>query len=186
MVLLFLMTGALAPGATIDFEGFADSTILTNQYPGLTFDNAIILTAGISLNEFEFPPHSGTNVASDNNGAMSITFASPVASVGGYFTYGEQLMLTAFGAGNNQLATLMSAFSNNEALSGDAGSSPNEFLSLSHAGIVKLTILGDLAGGSFALDDFTYTASPSIPEPNSLLLIASGFGAFILRRIRRL
>jgi hypothetical protein len=30
-----------------DFEGFPDSTILTNQYSGLIFSNAIILTAGI-------------------------------------------------------------------------------------------------------------------------------------------
>jgi len=35
-----------ATSVTIDFEGFPDSTILTNQYPGLTFSNAIILTAG--------------------------------------------------------------------------------------------------------------------------------------------
>jgi hypothetical protein len=47
-----------ARATTIDFEGFPDSTIVTTQYPGLTFSNTIILTSGISLNEFEFPPHS--------------------------------------------------------------------------------------------------------------------------------
>ena len=47
LALLFLGVGH---AATIDFEGLADSTILTNQYPGLTFTNAIVLTAGIGIN----------------------------------------------------------------------------------------------------------------------------------------
>jgi hypothetical protein len=55
-VLLIALTLALglllAASVVITFEGFADSTILTNQYPGLIFSNTIILTAGISLNEF--------------------------------------------------------------------------------------------------------------------------------------
>src|SRR5207244_4503963 len=54
----------IADPIVIDFEGLQDGTILSNQYSGVTFSNAIILTAGISLNEFEFPPLSGTNVAS--------------------------------------------------------------------------------------------------------------------------
>lgn len=80
--LLALLTFA-APAIlanTIDFEGLPDSTNVTNQYSGVIFSNAIILTTGISLNEFEFPPHSGTNVASDNGGPLSITFASPVSN----------------------------------------------------------------------------------------------------------
>ena len=93
-LLLYIQPQARAD--TIDFEGLADSTILTNQYPGITFTNAIILTAGISLNEFEFPPHSGVNVASDNNGPITIVFSSPVLSFSGYFTYVEPLTLDAF------------------------------------------------------------------------------------------
>src|ERR1019366_8377021 len=88
----FLVAGPI----TIDFEGLPDSTILTNQYPGVTFSNAVILTAGISLNEFEFPPFSGSNVASDNGGPLSIAFASPATAFGGYFTHTVPLMLRAF------------------------------------------------------------------------------------------
>src|ERR1035438_2645635 len=98
--------------ATITFEGLPDSTIVTNQYPGLTFSNAIILTAGISLNEFEFPPHSGVNVVSDNGGPISIDFASPVQSFGGYFTYAEPLTIQAFDASDSLLASSSSLFSN--------------------------------------------------------------------------
>ncbi len=64
--LLWLLLGA-APGVlhagvmVIDFETFPDATpipdsaILTSQFPGLTFPNTIVLSAGISLNEFEAP-----------------------------------------------------------------------------------------------------------------------------------
>ncbi len=50
---------------TLNFEGFPDSVILTTQYPGVTFTNAIILTSGISLNEFEFPPRLAANIVLD-------------------------------------------------------------------------------------------------------------------------
>src|ERR1700722_13497991 len=78
-----------AKATLIDFEGLPDSTVVTNQYAGLLFSNAVILTAGFSLNEFEFPPHSGVNVLSDNGGPISITFDGPVLSFSGFFTYVE-------------------------------------------------------------------------------------------------
>src|ERR1017187_5126472 len=117
-ILAFLALAApailVAGPITIDFEGLPDGTILTNQYPGVTFSNAVILTSGVSLNEFEFPPHSGTNVVSDNGGPISISFATPVQSFGGYFTYAEQLSVGVFDAQNVLLGSLTSAFSNNE------------------------------------------------------------------------
>src|SRR5437870_13433610 len=98
--LLALFTPAIlvAGPVVLDFEGLPDGTILTNQYSAATFSNAIILTAGISLNEFEFPPRSGVSVVSDNDGPMSILFSSPIMSFGGYFTYAEKLTLAAFNA----------------------------------------------------------------------------------------
>jgi hypothetical protein len=169
LALLFLGVGH---AATIDFEGLGDSTILTNQYPGLTFTNTIILTAGISLNEFDFPPHSGTNVASDNNGPISIAFSAPITSFSGYFTYVEPLTLDGFDASDTEVASAVSAYSSNDALVGDPGSSPNEFLSLSFAGgMSSVTITGDPAGGSFVMDDAQYTpAATPVPEPSSIIL----------------
>jgi hypothetical protein len=180
-------------GATtiIDFEGRGDSEVVTNQYPGVTFSDAIILTAGISLNEFEFPPHSGTNVASDNSGPMAIIFSSPIQTFGGYFTYGQALTLQAFGNGDNLLASMTSAFFNNEALSGVAGSGPNELLQVSSSsGISRITITGDPAGGSFALDDASYSASETaVPEPATLpfasaITALSILSHFLRRRLR--
>jgi hypothetical protein len=177
---------------TIDFEGFPDSTILATQYPGLTFSNTIILTSGISLNEFEFPPYSGVNVASDNNGPITIDFSTPITSFSGYFTYLEPLTLAGYNAVDTQVASAVSDYSNNTACLGgppcfgDPGSSPNEFIELSFAGgMSSVTITGDPLGGSFTMDDISYTSS--VPEPSSLPLVISGaFGLFAacLRKTR--
>jgi hypothetical protein len=155
---------------TLNFEGFPDSTILTTQYPGLTFTN------GISLNEFEFPPHSGVNVVSDNNGPITIDFSMPTTSFSGYFTYVEPLTLDAFNASDTEVSTATSKFSNNLAClggppcPGDPGSSPNEFIELGFAGgISSVTIMGDPLGGSFTMDDMSYTSA--VPEPNSVFLV---------------
>lgn len=186
-VLLFLLgfSQTAAHASTINFEGPPDSTIVTNQYAGLTFSNAIILTAGISLNEFEFPPNSGVNVLSDNGGPITITFATPVTSVSGYFTYLTGLTLTAFNASSTQVGLATSAFSSNLALSGVPGSTPNEFLQLSFAGgISSLTISGDPAGGSFVLDDLSYQPlATTTPEPSTFLLLLTGTG--MLRLLKR-
>jgi hypothetical protein len=176
----------LATPTVITFEGLPDGTVLTTQYPGITFSDAIILTAGISLDEFEFPPKSGNSVASDNGGPMGITFANPVTSFGGYFTYAEPLVLAAFDSTSKQVASVASLFSNNEALSGDLGSSPNEFLLVSFAsGISSVKITGDPGGASFGLDDAAFTTGASaIPEPSCMRLGLAG-GAVLLFIWRR-
>jgi len=174
-VVLFVIASSLCTSRAdvVDFEGFADSTILTTQYSGLTFSNAIILTASVSLNEFEFPPHSGVNVASDNGGPMTIDFSAPITDFGGYFTYLEPLTIDAFDSSSDLVASAVSDFSNNEAISGDPGSSPNEFISVSFSGgVSSVTITGDPGGGSFTLDDATYTTEPAtVPEPHTFLFL---------------
>lgn len=171
----------------IDFEGLSDSTSVTNQFSGLLLSNATVLTAGISLNEFEFPPHSGSNVVFDDGGPISILFSVPVISFGGYFTYGTQLTLSAQDTFDNPLPLVLSAFANNEGLSGDLGSSPNEFLEVSYlGGISGLTITGDPSGGSFTLDDATITTpnATSVPEPGTASLIFLGGLAVLVARRR--
>ncbi len=179
---LMLTAASRGSATTIDFEGFPDSTILTNQYAGVTFSNAIILTAGISLNEFEFPPHSGANVVADNVGPMAITFANPVTSFSGYFTYAEPLIVQALNAANVEVASATSLFSTNDALFGDPGSSPNEFIQVAfESGISNVTITGGPNGESFTLDDVAYS-SPT-PEPAILsLILAGGLGLVVFRR----
>lgn len=181
--LLFLWPFSAKAGV-IDFEGLSDGTAVTTQYSGLTFLNGIILTSGISLNEFEFPPHSGSNVVSDDGGALSILFNSPVTNVSAYLTYSVPVTLTALDSQGHQLGFIMSIFSSNLTLSGQPGSSPNELLQVSFdTPIVNVTFTGDAAGGSFALDDLTYTVATSgVPEPHCLWLVAGGLSILILKR----
>lgn len=163
----------------ITFEGLPDLTPITTQYPGVTFTNATILTAGISLNEFEFPPFSGTNVVFDDGGSMTISFLAPIFRFSGFFTYLAPLTLSAYDQNNNLLGSINSLFNNNLALSGDPGSNPNEQLTLSASGIKSITINGDPAGGSFTLDNATITP---VPEPSSILLLLLTCTCFVVRR----
>src|SRR5205807_1050781 len=110
-------------------------------------------------------------------GPISIMFASPVGTFEGFFTYQTQLTLTAFDAGHNSLGSVLSAFSNNDALFGDPFSTPNERLQFISAalGIGSVTIAGDSAGNSFVLDDVTFAPQlQAVPELGTLFLIGSG------------
>ena len=53
----FALFASALPGlcTTLDFESLSDLESVTNQFSGVTFANAVALTAGISLNEFDFP-----------------------------------------------------------------------------------------------------------------------------------
>jgi hypothetical protein len=170
-----------AHASTIDFETLPDSTPIsdgtpiTNQFPNVTFTNTTVISAGITLNESDFPPHSGNNVAFDDGGPISIAFDGPVNSFGGFFTYTEPLTLAAFDPSDVLVAVVTSAFSDNLAClegppcAADTGSSPNEFLEVSSdSGISRVIITADQAGSSFTLDDATITVAP---EPHFTMLL---------------
>jgi hypothetical protein len=177
---LALASLAQATSTVLDFESLADSEVLSNQVAGISFVNATVLSAGLSLNEFEFPPRSGAKVVTDDGGAIRIDFAIPVSAVGGYFTYLSALTFNAFDSGLHLVGSDTSDFSSNLAMSGDAGSAPNEFLGVSFAaGISRILIQGDVTGGSFVLDDLTIASAGggNVPEPNTLSLV---FAALVL------
>jgi hypothetical protein len=168
---------------TFDDPGFPDlrdsiglGVIVQDEFSalGITFSNTVALTAGISLNEIEFPPRSGDIVVANAGlSIMSLVFSIPVMSAGGFFTYsipGGSLLLTAYDEGGNPMGQTGASYSDNTAGGfGDAGSSPNEFLQIAGVGpIYRLDIDG--GAGSFSLDDFT----AAVPEPSSLLLFLGG------------
>jgi hypothetical protein len=172
---------------TIDFESLADSEAVAAQFAGLSFSNATALSAGISLNEFEFPPRSGANVLLDDGGALSITFTAIAQSFGAYFTYSSSLTLKAFDGAANLLTSVTSDFSSNSALSGDAGSSPNEFLNIAVSGIRRIVIEGDPGGGSFVMEDLIYEEATnggggSTPEPGTIILFLAALIAAVITK----
>ncbi len=184
IIFLSILPGYSA-AATIDFESLSDGDSVDTQYPGLTFSNATAISAGLSLNELEFPPRSGTNVIFDAGGPMTIDFTTPQLSAGAFFTYLDRITIEAFDSNNTLVVTITSAFLSNLALSGDAGSTPNEFMGFSGpTPFNRLVISGDTLGESFVLDDLSFTAS--VPLPGTLGLFGTGLVSLLGMRRRML
>ncbi len=122
VVIALLSLSSPAAATVIDFETLSDLDSVTIQFPGLTFSNTTVATAGITLNEFEFPPRSGVNVVFDDGDAITIVFGSIQTSVGGFFNYVTGLTFTAFDAVNSVFGTDTSDFVSDLAPSGDPGS----------------------------------------------------------------
>lgn len=183
LALLAANQGAAAAPVVIDFDAFPDLPTglpITTQIPGVTFVNALKLTAGSTLNEVELPPRSGTGVVIDDSGALSISFAAPVFSVGAYFTYYAPLTFSVFNSSNVLLTSVLSLFGDNSAGGfGDLGSSPNELLAYSDAAgqIARVVIAGSPGGSSFAMDDLTVDFGATVPEPQTLALVLGLLGA---------
>jgi hypothetical protein len=168
---LFVTAGASSLGAqtAFNFEGLPDSAPLTGQYSGATFANTIVLSTGITLDEFEYPAHSGSNVASDNGGPIAISFTWPVEGLIGYFTYSVPLTIQALDSSNHPIASTVSTYSNNEALSGASGSQPNQMLTVtSSSGIYKIVITGATGGTSFTVDDIGLVTKCDLNQPGTV------------------
>lgn len=171
-ICLFISVPARA--TLVTFEGLSDNLSLSNEIPGLIFNGATVLVAGVSLNEFDFPPKSGDNVAAALTGLMEITFAELMDTVSGYFTYSDSLTLSIYDTNGSLLASTQSAAANN------LGS--NELISLSGQGIASLQISSN---SNFTLDDLSYSTA-SIPEPTTTLLLAIGVIGLGITRFMRI
>lgn len=185
LFILSCTSGAYA--AVINFDQLGDGEVVTSQFAaqGVLFENAIALTAGISLNEFEFPPRSYQNVMSDFGGPLYINFSSPQSQVSGFFTYIVSLTMQAFDASDNLVGTASSSSScvTNMAISGTLGCAPSELLSVQAVGLIyRLRVTGGPDGESFVLDDLTFTARDggNVPEVSSFALVASGLSLVCL------
>src|ERR1700722_3304405 len=71
----------------LNFETLSDGTAVTNQFSGVTFSDTRVLTAGFSLDDLEYPAHSGKNVITDSSGPITLVFPSGISTFSGYFTH---------------------------------------------------------------------------------------------------
>ena len=162
------------PVSVVDFETFLDGDLVTNQYSGVIFTNAQALTVGISLNEIDFPPRSGQNVAMDYGGAMLLELDQAANSFSAYFTYASPLGLTFYDSSNVLLGTLSS--------SGSSNIGANEHLSYTNlTGFSSIRIQGDPGGGSFVVDDIQLTGT-AVPEPGMFGILLIGIAGLIACR----
>ena len=81
----------------ITFDNLPDGTIVTNQFPGVSFTPfAVVLTKGVGLNP-DFPPVSDPNVIGATAiGTIAATFTTPVSSVGAFVTGSESVTESIF------------------------------------------------------------------------------------------
>lgn len=170
--------------ANFDFENLPDGS---TAVLGLDIVGGTIAVAGLTLNEFEVPPHSGQGVLFASDLSLEITFSQAVQAVSGFLTYAVPVEIVAMDINGAVLSTLHSQFQSNLALSGDAMSKPNEVFQFTGVGAIAQIAI--TAGGpqSFALDDLTIVVSSPIPEPSSFVLAIlglAGIGAVAWRRGR--
>jgi hypothetical protein len=173
IILIFFLCVQLTQTAIaghVDFEGFADGDALTSEIPGLIFSDATVLTAGVSLNETDFPPHSGSNVIATFGGFLTVSFDSPVNLVSGFISYADAagVNLSLYDINNILLADALFA----SPLSQD-GIVSNLFISLGSSNVrsMVLSLNSAIPDSPFTFDDFSYL---SIPEPATILLISLG------------
>ncbi len=176
---------------TLDFEGFANGTTLTNQYASqhVTFD---FLGAGfwrssgiIGTPPAGIPPRSGVNTVS-LAGWSRINFDVDVFHWEGYFTmqgfWNSYIGVAGYDAAGNAIGD-----------NGLFGFGPtNRYLSLSSTtGIRSLLLFSEEPNTSPVqswMDDMSYTTAGNapgnpVPEPASLLLFGTGLvGAFAARK----
>jgi hypothetical protein len=168
-----LLTSTLSAEATLlDFEDAPDLTAIGDLYnsSGVTFANAIALTAGFSLNEFDYPPSSGVVAVGDDFAPIEIAFSGLANDISAYFTYASQLTFLAYDAVGGLIGTYVHPGVDN------LGST--ELIPLAFSDISALTIAGEW-DGSYIMDDLSFSLSPiaSTPNPSTLALFAVGIAA---------
>lgn len=179
----FLMLSTPGRAVTINFETLPDSYDVGSFYHasyGVDFQSAISLTAGYSLDQIDFPPHSGIMVVGDNvandGDPMVLTFVNPVNHISAYFAYGSQLTFSAYNSNNILIETYVTPV--------DFYLGADQFISLSASGVSRLDIAGATAD-SFIMDDLSFTQNmpANIPDGGATITMV-GIGMVFLLLMR--
>jgi hypothetical protein len=192
-------------GPAITFEGFAESTLISNQFPGVTFgqvdggtpqiDNFPMLFGYGSVSGSAVITGSQTGGASfPTIAGITATFGGPVGQVEWFLSDTSPLgtyTMTAFGAGNVVLETIVSAqtlpagYAGGDFPAPGTTPPPGRFWGFDRPGndIVKISIDSSAEFDAFAIDDVRFVQA--VPEPATLVLLAGGLVAVGVRQLRR-
>lgn len=183
LVAVLVLGPAPVRAENLDFEDLADLTLVgeTYGYYGIHFANAIALRAGLSLNETDYPPHSGVTVISTATpGTLDIWFDSPRSVIGFYFTDESSMSLHFFV--NPDFTEFIGGCGFTDSNIGTIGdASCGTYPSFRSVRILSFS------DGAFTLDDIYLSPDnvPSpVPDPGSTLLLL-GMGLVGLRACRK-
>jgi hypothetical protein len=177
--LFTILPVAPANAALIDFESLGIDEFVTDQFAaqGILFGNAVTLVAGISLNEIDFPPSSGTNVISGLEfGPLMATLPLGASHVSLQLTTGVPAAVRFFDA--------LDALLGESLVSENLGS--NTLVSFDSLTPISSVSIGDeMFGSAFFLTVDDFETAAQAPEPSLLLLMAAGLLPIAVRAARR-
>lgn len=161
----------------IGFEGYMDSYALTDEIAGVSFSGGTVLTAGVGLNEIDYPPTSGLNVLAALSGSLTVKSNVPISFVAANFTFADTLTFTGFDIDMNTLFSLQTPSTSNLGFSYQFDYTQPTLSSF---------VVTTQDGTPFTMDDLTLTGATAVPEPGTLALVILGFPAFFAAKPRRL
>jgi hypothetical protein len=168
------MLPLISCATTIDFEGLADSTLVGNSYSGLGihFNHAVALVSGVSLNELDFPPHSGSVAVGDDGSPIFISFNSPVNQISAWFAHSEELTFTSFDKTGVPIGVFVDPTPSIGA---------DELITLNFLGATSVEI-SSIQPGSYVFDDLTFPTQAVPDQGGTFSLLACALSALFSSR----
>ena len=158
------LSSAVAAPVMLDFESLPDQLMASNEYAGLglsMMQGAVTLTAGFSLNEIDFPPHSGVVALANEltTSPLELLFSAPTNGLSAWFTYSGPLSITSYSVDGTLLGTVSSLSSVNIGQS--------ELIDFGFSNVGRVVVQ---SADYYILDDLRFDSN-GVPEPASLGLL---------------